>query len=79
MELPDNARPIKNSGAMFAAFINRNTFSPECSYVLIFPRKDQYGIDFNDCIANYETLSRGATMSARREIKKLEKQLINTP
>lgn len=71
---PDNAKPIRNSGDKFAAFISRNTSSPDCAYVLIYARKGRYDIDFNDCRANYETLAKGATASARREIHKLERQ-----
>jgi hypothetical protein len=72
MELPDNAKPIRNSGNKFAAFISRNLSAPDCAYVIIFARKGKYDIDFADCRANYETLTKGATASARREIKKLE-------
>lgn len=74
MFLPDNAKPIRNSGDKFAAFISRNRAAPECSYVLIYARKGKYDIDFTDCRANYETLTNGATASARREIKKLERE-----
>lgn len=74
MELPDNARPIKNSGDKYAAFIARNYFDKTCSYVMIYERTAAYGIAFNKMVANYETATNGATASARREIARLEKQ-----
>lgn len=74
---PDNAYPVKRTGDKFCAFISRNLTDPKCCYVLVYARKGKYDIDFSDCRANYETLTNGATASARREIKKLERaQLI---
>ncbi len=68
--LPDNAKPIKNSGDKFSAFISRNG---DCAYVIIFKRTGKYDIDFSYPVANYETVSHGATHSARREIERLSK------
>jgi hypothetical protein len=73
MELPDNAHPIRNSGDRFVAFIARNG---DCAMVYIFERRGVYGISFEAAVAAYETLANGATASARREIRKLERERV---
>lgn len=68
LEIPDNAVPVMNCGDKFAAYVSRNGDS---AYVMIFPRLPGHRIDFDNPAAAYETLSRGAAASARREIRAL--------
>jgi hypothetical protein len=65
----DNAKPVRNTGNVFAAFITRNG---ETAYIQIYKRSVGYSIDFQHEISAYETSSNGAAKSARKEIKKLE-------
>jgi len=69
MTLPDTAKALSNTGPDFAAFLNR---SKDYAVIYIFPRAANYSIDFDSCAACYETRSKGASESARREIRKLE-------
>ncbi len=67
-DLPDNATPVMNTGDKFAAYVSRNG---DTAYVMIFARLPGHRIDFSKAVADYETLSKGAAASARREIRKL--------
>lgn len=68
--MQDNATTVRNTGSKFAAFVSR--FGDDVALVEIFPRPSRYEIDFRNPVAAYETLSKGASASARREIRKLE-------
>ena len=61
------------SNEKFVAYIER---FGDTALITIHPRPagDRYGIDFSKVSANYETLSRGAAASARKEISKLTEQ-----
>ena len=59
---------IRNTGAKFAAFVTRYG---DAALVEIYPRPTRYEIDFAHPAASYETASKGAAASARREIRKL--------
>ena len=61
----------------FVGTIETRPNSRECALVNIYSRPEgsKYGIDFNRQVASYETLSNGASSSARKEIKKLLKEL----
>jgi hypothetical protein len=61
------------SNDRFVAFI---VYHPDCAIVTVYPRPagDRYGIDFAQTLACYETLGRGATRSARKEIRRLAKE-----
>lgn len=63
----DNAEPV--SGRNYVAFIERYS---DCALIHIFPRKGRLEIDFTNRVECYETMSNGATASARRQMKKLE-------
>lgn len=60
------------SNEKFVAYVER---FGDTAYVTVHPRPagDRYGVDFSKTLANYETLSKGACASARREIDKLAK------
>jgi hypothetical protein len=63
------ARSVSND--KFVAFIEKG--ASDCAFVTVHPRPadDRYGINFQQTVSCYETLSRGATASARREIRRL--------
>ena len=62
------------SNSQFVAYISKAYGG--CAMVTIHPRPagDRYGVDFSRTVAEYETLSNGATASARREIAKLARE-----
>lgn len=67
-------RQTSVSNEQFVAYIEYGDYG--CALVTIHPRpvNDRYGVDFKRTLAQYETLSKGATRSARREMKKLALQ-----
>ena len=73
MRLPnDNAQVVYTGSDKFAAFVER--YPDGTAVVLVYGKPTKHDIDFKDVRADYETASRGATESARREVRRLEKQ-----
>ena len=67
--LLDNGLPIKNPGSdSHSVFILR---VGETAIVSIYRRWKFDQIDFENPVSQYETLSRGATASARREVRRI--------
>lgn len=66
-----NSTNVSNDS--FVAYIER---FGDTAVVTIHPRKpgDRYSVDFGRKVADYETLSKGAVRSARREIAKLVRE-----
>lgn len=69
MQTEPEMKPVGNTGSNFAAFVTRY---PDVAVVSIYRRPSRYEIDFSRTVSSYETLSNGASESARREIRRLE-------
>jgi hypothetical protein len=65
----DNAIAIKNPGSeKYSAFVSR---FQDIAIVSIYRRTKWDQIDFDHPVSEYETLAKGATASARREVAKI--------